>query len=330
MREPFTRPSRLLIAWDGTPESSASIPCALGLAGPDAHLILLHIAPLAETRMPLAEPVVERRAQLQTHRLSVACAAMQRLATDIALFRPDVTCEIVCDQGDPAREIERASEEHDVDLVVAVLHHERAMRSAAHRSVAVQLARQATVPTMIVRCQGGPVAGQLPFRRLLCPLIASKPNTRSVLATRHLAQSLELPVRITAIIDPAAVLPASLVQGVTPRFSPVEDAFASERSRIATLLDQVATHLRTTGVAVTVSMEHGAIAESIRVATSPGDLIVLNPADLETHDDGHLLARVLREAPAPVLILPIRPVKRPESGAAHGQPARTEGSIVHV
>lgn len=335
MHETPTRPTRLLIAWDGTLESRASIPCALALAAPDAHLVLLHIAPIPASRLPLSPPVIVRRAELHEHRLHAALIAMHRLASDLTLASPALTFEILCADGDPAREIARIATERRVELVVAALHHERAMRGAGHRSVAVQLAREATIPTLVVRA--GAQATQPPIRRMLCPWVAHRPETDTLRTAARFARAQRLPVRIAGVIDPAQTLPARLRTGVTHRFSIVEESFASQRARAEAAIDLAAHELRHTGVPASGGLIYGPVVESIQAVTRPGDLIVVGRRDLPANDGDRTLARFLAETPAPVLIVPDRPVPahhpalvRPMVTPCADEPDPVKGTLTHV
>lgn len=307
MHEATTRPARVLVPWDGTPEANASIPCALALAAEDAHLVLLHVAPIVASRLPLSPPVVARRAELHERRLHAALTALHGLATDLAMLHPALTFEIIGTTGDPAREITRVAAEERVELIVVTLHHERAMRSAAHRSVTVQLAREAAIPTLIVRPGAPGVADNLPFRRVLCPYIADRPSTGTLRAATHIAQGQSLPVRIAAIADPAEVLPTSMTTGITPRFNTVDAALTAHHDRANAALDQAIRTMRGAGIVATAGVVCGPVVESIGLATAPGDLIVVSPQDLGTRDGDQALARLLRESPAPVLVLPTCP-----------------------
>lgn len=190
--------------------------------------------------------------------------------------------EAVVRRGEAAEAIVAAA--GDADLLVMSTSGNGAGGRLMFGSVADRVARHAPIPTLLVRTGGEPV-DMRPPSCLVVPLDGSDPAARALPVARGLAERLGLPVRIVAVADGRA-------------FADLEAA--------AGHAERAASALRDAGVGATSESVAGDPRDALPALARPGDLFVMT-----THGGdgaqrwtiGKVAERVLRSAPAPVLLV---------------------------
>jgi nucleotide-binding universal stress UspA family protein len=148
-------------------------------------------------------------------------------------------------------------------------------------SVADRVARHAPVPTVLVRGGSHPVTAA-PVRRIIVPLDGSAAAKRAVPMAATLARLLDVPVHLVSVSDPG------------------------EPTNAAPDLEALASNLRAADVMATTESRHGEPAPELLATIAPRDVIVAT-----THGHGaarrwqigRVAERLLRHAPAPVLLM---------------------------
>ena len=125
-----TTPFTILVPLDGSPEALGALPYAVALSGAGATIELLTVIH-DESEQSTAE------SQLQ--------AASQNLVTADAAVRTRTLT------GDPAAEIVEAAANGGASMIVMASHGRGALGRLIHGTVADNVARQATVPVMVIR-----------------------------------------------------------------------------------------------------------------------------------------------------------------------------------
>lgn len=190
--------------------------------------------------------------------------------------------EHVVRRGEAAEAIVAAAGE--ADLLVMTTSGNGAGGRLMFGSVADRVARHAPIPTLLLRTGGDPVDAAMPSC-LVVPLDGSGPAGRALPVARGLAERLGLPVRIVAIADGRAFADLAAAEGHA---------------------ESAAADLRAAGVDATAEAISGDPRDALPALARPGDLFVMT-----THGGdgaqrwtiGKVAERVLRSAPAPVLLV---------------------------
>lgn len=301
-----TRPLRILVALDGTPESSAAIPFALALAGSPAQLVLLQVVPTLEVPLPLSDAVVQYRSSLREHHRHTIEERLQAMAATLRLAHPDVEVEPVVTEGDPPQALRTAATTYEADTIVLATHHARAAEIAALESVATRVALESSIPVMVVRTMpGGGQHQPRPIRRLIVPLDGSPRAAKALPIAIRLASRLAVPLQLVTIIDPQTALPPAFAYGALPTAGALRDELAGLEAEARMALCQAEAVVREAGVNVSTSLLHGGRVARITHLAQPGDVIVMTTRGQREGDAvlfGHMAARLMREAPVPVIV----------------------------
>src|SRR4051794_1028718 len=141
----------ILVPLDGSPEARAALPYAGALATPGSEIILL-------TVVRSAADADAAGAELETAAQHLRVAG-QTVRTEVAV-------------GDPAERILDTAVNLDAEMIVMASHGRGAFGRLISGSVADRVAREATIPTMVVRArqvEPGPIG----ITRLVVPLDGS-------------------------------------------------------------------------------------------------------------------------------------------------------------
>jgi nucleotide-binding universal stress UspA family protein len=274
-------PGVVLVAWDGSEAGAMAIPVAMTLASQmGAGIEILHVQPQEAVDMALLN---ELRA---------------------AAARPeDVSLRVR--QGDPAKEIVKATREEDVILVVMTTHGRtiEARRGMGH--VAEEVVRLAERPVLLVKPEGVLARAPCPVRSLLLPLDGTP---RTAVALRP---ATELACRLGARVDLLYVASEAEGQVVergsmsAPRYvdQPQHEWPCWTSEAIRRLAKSCA------GAAPTVPthmyLAQGDVGEQIVnfAAQHGSDIIVLVRRSRLEPGRARALKTVLRDASCPVLVL---------------------------
>lgn len=308
--------SSVLVPLDGSEEAKQAIPYAQRLL-PDGGTLLLFTAVPTWEQMVTNEPALtELQWALQPAQGSIRLMdvdAAQETLKHIAERASDSRLKwaVQVSEGEPAAEILRAIERQDVDLVAMTTHGRGSVGRVVFGSVADRVARTSPVPVLLVRPDlTTAVPEAVEIGRLLVPLDGSELAERALLIAVELAQRLAIPVHLLRAINAASVL-ASLSGGSFVPVIPPQDVYdqlikdLDDSARA--YLTGVATRLQDQGVDVSWDVLDGSPYVEIANAIQPDDLVVIT-----SHGRGGIMRwllgsvaeKLVREAPAPVLLVP--------------------------
>lgn len=187
--------------------------------------------------------------------------------------------------GEPAEEIiDTAS---DADLIVMSTRGAGTLGGSLLGSVADRVARRSRTPVLLVPVlpeRGAPVA----ISRIVVPLDGSALAERALPIAASLASILGVPVRLLRVVDPGAPESAGQVEAQQA-------------------LDAQAQTLSDDGLEASAVILTGPPAQALLGALAPTDLVVMTTrgrGGLSRWLLGSVADRIVREAPAPVLLVP--------------------------
>jgi nucleotide-binding universal stress UspA family protein len=318
--------ARILVPLDGSTAAEAAVPFALSLLPGGGEVVLVRVA--AATDLFPDDPA---SADPDPDALGRAVRANLARQLDAVVNRhgmPGVRWTTVVADGDPAEAIVRAAVERGAAVIAMATHGRGAVGRAVFGSVADRVARSSPLPVLLVRSGGGepPLPG--PLRRLVVPLDGSALAEAALPVAAALAGRLGVPIHLLRV----ATWDASLVAPAVP-FAPVVplppevfvQAHDADRAEAARYLAREADRLRAAGSRASWTVLDGSPFAALAEAAAAGDLIVLT-----SHGRGGVLRwalgsvaeKLVREAPAPVLLIPAagRAAASPRGAAA--EPAR--------
>jgi nucleotide-binding universal stress UspA family protein len=279
---------RILIPLDSTQEARAALPYAAALATPGTEIILL-------TVVPSGADADTARAGLET--------AAQRLRVAGLMVRTEIAV------GDPAERIVDTAVNLDAAMIVMASHGRGALGRLIYGSVADRVAREATIPTMVVRArqvEPGPVG----ITRLVVPLDGSPRAEAALPAATAISRRLGTPIFLVRVVDPVDLMPPAVGMGEAIPFEIYDEAEKEMEQDARNYLDAVAKTLREQGLSVATDVLMGPPASSIEDATHLGDVLVLS-----SHERtgvmrwllGSVAEKLTREDESPVILVPAEP-----------------------
>ena len=279
---PFTT---ILVPLDGSPEASSALPYAMALATPGTELLLL--------------TVVRDEGGSEAAR-----AALESIAERARVAGHDVRTEVSV--GDPGGQILATAASSGAGIIVMASHGRGAVGRLIHGSVADRVAREAPVPTMVVRAQALP-PGPIGITRLVVPLDGSPLAEQSLPFAAATSRWLGTPLFLVRAVSPAELLPPAVGMGEAIPFELYEAAEKELEQEAETYLGDVARRLRDQGLPVATEVLTGAAATAIEEATRPGDVVVLC-----SHERtgvmrwllGSVAETLTREDQSPVILVP--------------------------
>lgn len=308
--------SSVLVPLDGSPESEQAIPYAQAVSPDGGGILLVSVVP-DQGALVANDPrhtewqrtVSPGQEAPYAGELHAARAGLHQVIARTG--DPRLTWSIAVAQGDPAALILKAIAQQDIGLVVMSTHGRGAFGRAIFGSVADRLVRTSPIPVLLVRpdmaaTESGPVA----IDRILVPLDGSELSEAALPVATELAQLLGIPVQLIRATNSTSVL--ATFGGSGPFFvAPPVDVYeqmATELEDTATAyLSEIATRLRDEGVDASWEVRDGSPYAEIVNAVQPGDLLVMT-----SHGRGGVMRwllgsvaeKLVRDAPAPVLLVP--------------------------
>lgn len=277
----------------------------------DSMLVPLDGSEAAEAALAVAELIPSRRVRLLSVEsdlsdLTAIClteqdchAYLERVAEP--LRRQGRQVETVVAFGDPAREIVASAATSE--LVVMGSHGRGAAGRLVPGSIAGQVARDAPVPTLIVRGGRRP-ATPIPITRIIVPLDGSPLAEQALSMAVALAGSLGLPVHLVRVVD------RDPVRGSGETGSPAATACARTQAetvlRAEEYLAEQVQVLRNMDVAATSELRTGVPASDLLDTIRKGDLTVLatrERGDIQRWMLGSVGEELVRRAAGPVLLV---------------------------
>ena len=319
--------SSVLVPLDGSPEAEQAIPYAQAVL-PSGGNVLLFTA-VSDLGTPMAgdpeltgwqrTPNPGQEAAYATE-LNAARAALQQIVAQ----RPDSpanwTVEVAL--GDPATQILQTIAQRGADLVAMTTHGRGTLGRFVFGSVADRIVRTSPVPVLLVRPALTAATEGSVLARLLVPLDGSERAEAALPVAKGLAQRLAVPIQLVRATNSAQVLATLGGSGPFPATPPADiyDRLGNDlENEATTYLSGVAKDLRAEGIDARWEVGLGSPYAEIANAIKPGDLLVMT-----SHGRGGVMRwllgsvaeKLVREAPAPVLLVPA--ANRGTAAAAEG------------
>ncbi len=306
----------VLVPLDGSPEAEQVIPYAEALLSTGGNILLFTV--VSDLGTPVASdpdltnwqrtPNPGQEADYATE-LDAARAALQQ----IVARKPDSgnTWSVAVALGDPAEQILRTLAQRGTDLVAMTTHGRGALGRIVFGSVADRIVRTSPAPVLLARpALTAPAPETATINRLLVPLDGSERAEAALPVATALAQRLAIPVHLVRATNSAQVL-ATLGGGSAPFPTPpahmYDELGSNLENEATTYLSGVAKGLQAEGIAASWSVGAGAPYAEITDAIKPGDLLVMTShgrSGVMRWLLGSVAEKLVREAPAPVLLAP--------------------------
>jgi len=299
---------RILVPLDGSALAEHALGHAAALASAQSQILLLRV--LEEPRGHAGMNGQYSGEAGEALRLDRQSALNELVATASKIrdagspVRPIASIVV----GDPAEQIAQVAHERGYDLIVMSSHGRGAIGRFAFGSVADRVARTSTVPTLITRPEDdAALTLHAPYQRLVVPLDGSVLAARALLVAVQLAKQLDVPVQLVSVVDlwghdsPSVLYPA----GLNSRY--YDEAMAETEAELSCMLKKAALRLQADGISVKTQTLRGPIAAAIMSTTVPGDIIVMTShakSGLTRFLLGSVAEKLVRESPAPVLLVP--------------------------
>jgi nucleotide-binding universal stress UspA family protein len=314
MTPEFTAPG-ILIPLDGSPLAEQVLPYAQALLAPGAALILLKVMeepePIYSMRGQLLVPIEDQQRMLER----LARDDLTRAEATLSGKRPPVRVEVV--GGDPAEQIVRLAAEREVELIAMTTHGRGALGRWVFGSVADRVARSATVPVLLVRPSEGdpqPIA----IRRLVVPLDGSPLAEEALPTAQALATRLGIPLHLITAIDVMRLIPPALGPVVAFDAAAYQETVSQLDAGATALLAELSTRLERDGLTISSAVVHSSPFAAIADAVQEDDLLVMTShgrGGVRRWVLGSVAEKLVREAPVPVILVPVA-ARRAELSAA--------------
>lgn len=319
--------SSVLVPLDGSEEAKQAIPYAQRLLSDGGTLLLFTAVPTLKQLVTNEPALTELQWALQPAQdaarlmdVDAVQASLKQIAERASDARLKWTVQV--SEGDPTAEMLRTIERQGVDLVAMSTHGRGSIGRVVFGSVADRVARTSPVPVLLIRPDlTAAVPDAVEIRRLLVPLDGSDLAEEALPLAAELAQRLAIPIHLLRAIDAASVL-ASLSGGsffpVTPPQGVYDQLIKDLDDSARAYLTGVATRLQAQGVDVSWDVLDGSPYFEIANAIQPDDLVVIT-----SHGRGGIMRwllgsvaeKLVREAPAPILLVPAADRGRREHGS---------------
>jgi nucleotide-binding universal stress UspA family protein len=284
---------RILVPLDGSERAEAALPYAQAIGGPDAELILLEVVPKASDVRNIFGTVIATPERVQQGYDQVARQNLDRAAARLG-DRQRVRQEVAT--GDPAEQILRVADEHDVGLIAMSSQGRGAWGPWALGSIVDRVVRASRRPVLVV--QPGEAATDRPVAGLLVPTDGSPAAAQALPVAARLAKALGVSARVIRAIPPEGT-------GDAPPDVDEHELRTSRRSEAQGAVDAAVQQLRAAGVEATGEVLAGDPAATIVSAADPGDLVVLaSQGEGARWELGGVADKLLRAAALPVLLVP--------------------------
>jgi len=302
----------ILAPIDGSARALRAVPWAARFAGPGGTVVLLRAIPpqpeYAAALLSLTGGGEDGVQRVQDEWNALVQEEMDEAEQMIA--GSGVTVERLIAEGEPDEVIVAAIARRGADMIAMASHGRGAIGRAIFGSVADRVARASTVPVLILRTPEDAVVEDAPVRRIVVPLDGSELAAEALPVAVTASRSLAAPVHVVRAVDAVASLP--MARGTfapTPTISmEVADRLLQEMETEArqTITDAVA-WLQAEGVEATSAVLSGSPFFAITETTEPDDLLVLTShgrGGVRRWLLGSVAEKLVREAPAPVLLVP--------------------------
>jgi nucleotide-binding universal stress UspA family protein len=295
---------RLLVPLDGSEEAKAALPYAAALATPGTTITLVTVIPGTAEVIGVGGELAASREPLPGAEAEQARKALEQVANGLRQTGHSVDTRVVA--GDPAAAILAEAKSLGVSLIVMTTYARGALGRLLHGSVADTVARDATVPVMVVRSRE-PAAGPVGISRLLLPLDGSPLAEESLPVATAIAGRLGTPIYLIRVVNPIDLLPPAIGMAEAVPAEVYAETEAEIEKEARDYLDRVERELKEKGLTVTSRVLTGTPATSIMQASQHGDVVVI-----ASHERtgvvrwimGSVAEQLVREDQCPVILVP--------------------------
>jgi nucleotide-binding universal stress UspA family protein len=335
---------RILVPLDESDRAMTALAWVHRLATGSSDVVLLNVVPLGH--LVMAAPMLPVDYYTSTIRYQLDAAAGYLLAVaGEELGDVGASVSRVVREGIPAEEILDVARSERVDMILMTTQGRGATGRLVVGSVADEVARSATVPTMLIHAGHGeehpPGSDTARVNRLAVLLDGSDRARAALPVAAALARQLGAPILLLRVVPTQEELFATRDGGTTGRLyqrvlrampvlpraegddryyqeyvDAIEAALASEASRLAA----------SSGLEVTSRLVAGPVVPSITGALAPGDVIVMTShgeGGIRRWMLGSVAEKLIHQAAAPVVLVPLpereallAPAERPDAGTA--------------
>lgn len=295
----------ILVPLDGSPLAEQALPYAQALLAPGAALTLLGVAEETEPISTLWEPPLVSFEDRQGMLEQQIYDGLSRAEATLQGARPPV--HLLVARGDPADQIVRVAAGRQVDLIAMSTHGRGALGRWVFGSVADRVARSATVPVLLVRPSPGeprPIA----IRRVIVPLDGSALADNALPVAQALAARLNIPLHLFTAIDIMRLVPTAFGPIVAFDADVYQETLAQLESGAAATLGEASERMQGSGLRISSQVVQGSPFAAIADAVQDGDLIVMTShgrGGVRRWVLGSVAEKLVREAPAPVILVPV-------------------------
>jgi nucleotide-binding universal stress UspA family protein len=311
---PVNAPSQiisLLVPFDSSPEARSALPYAVALGGPGTEIVLLTVIPAGNEISGRSGEVVVPADETSAVAADDARAALEQVAQRIQITGQAVRVEVAF--GDPATRILDTVKDLGATMIVMGTHGRGALGRLFQGSVADTVAREAVVPTMVVR--GGPLEpGPVGITRLVVPLDGTPFAEASLAVAEAISKRLGTSLFLVEAVDTISLLPPAVGFAEAIPAEIYDEAEKEMEQSASDYLEGVATRLRGQGLPVATGVLSGPPATAIIEATKPGDVVVMcshERSGVMRWLQGSVSEQLVRNDQSPVILVPA-----PESVAA--------------
>jgi nucleotide-binding universal stress UspA family protein len=335
---------RILVPLDESDRAMTALAWVHRLATGSSDVVLLNVVPLRH--LVMAAPMLPVDYYTSTIRYQLDAAAGYLLAVaGEELGDVGASVSRVVREGIPAEEILDVARSERVDMILMTTQGRGATGRLVVGSVADEVARSATVPTMLIHAGHGeehpPGSDTARVNRLVVLLDDSDRARAALPVAAALARQLGAPILLLRVVPTQEELFAMRDAGTTGRLyqrvlrampvlpraegddryyqdyvDAIEAALASEASRLAA----------SAGLEVASRLVAGPVVPSITGALAPGDVIVMTShgeGGIRRWMLGSVAEKLIHQAAAPVVLVPLpereallAPAERPDAGTA--------------
>ena len=277
--------TRILVPLDRSEEAKAALPYAAVLATPGTEIVLLTVVPTSDEG-------------------EAARAALEETAQSLRVAGHTVQTEVAV--GEPAQRILDTVANIGAGMIVMASHGRGAVGRLIYGSVADRVARESTVPVMVVRAkrvEPGPVG----ITRLVVPLDGSPFAEQSLPIAKEISRRLGTPIYLVRAVNPVELMPPAIGFGEAIPVEIYEETEEQMEKDARDYLDEVAQRLRDQGLPVTTRVLPGPPATAIAEATQLGDVVVLcshERSGVMRWLLGSVAEQLTREDQSPVILVP--------------------------
>ena len=282
--------------------AEAALPVAIGLAKPlGATVTLLHVQ---ETSAPRT---IHGEQHLQD--ADEAANYLERIAERLRVERVPISWHVhPNERGDVARSIYEHALEMQAGLIVITTHGSGGLRELLFGSIAEQVVRLGTTPTLVVRPPAEDVSERYTCRSILIPLDRQHESAETLELAQELSDATGARLTLATVVPTPSTVSGDLATSAA--FSPntVAAILDLEQSETLRYLDEKASVWRQTGHTVETSVPRGETVPQITAvaADTQADLVILathGRIGLDGTFSGSTTPRLLDAFRVPVLVV---------------------------